>query len=132
MVEGNHRMSAACRCLYGMDLESRHSEFSSEHPLPHAMSTIANTTNLVVVHMPCLKDFTDDFFEIPHWASLKLQEACGIVLSGSWNNAMQIFLRKLPRVETQGYLHLLKPKRSSAMNAAMGCLVDHLHEFATK
>ena len=83
MVEGNHRMSAACRSFYGMDLESEYSEFSSEHPLPHAMSTIANTTNLVVVHTPGLKDLTNDGLEILRWASLKLQEASGIVISGS-------------------------------------------------
>ena len=55
-IEGNHHMSAACHCFYGMDLKSGYSDFLSEYPLPHATSTIANMTHLVVVQTPALKD----------------------------------------------------------------------------
>ena len=110
MVEGNHRMSAACRCFYGMDLKSGYTDDEGEHPPPHSMSTIANTTSLVVVHTPSLDALTSDALEILRWASFKLQEASGVVISGSWKNCMQLFLRQLRDVQAPGFLHLLSPK----------------------
>ena len=132
MVEGNHRMSAACRCFYGMDLTSGFTDEEGECPPPHAMSTIANCTHLVVVQTPSLESMTNDALEILRWASHKLQEATGVVINGLWKNCMHIFIRRLPVLQAPGFLHLLQPKGTELMNQAILANVVNLHEFATK
>ena len=119
MVEGNHRMSAACRKFYGMDLESPYSPTDCDGIMPPETGTLSFPTTLSIVQLPGVNRLSNETLASLRNESYIFQDATQVYIASSWKNAVRSLLPNLPRQSCAGTLALFQPPNTTTVDKAI-------------
>ena len=126
MVEGNHRMEAACRRFYGINVDESYTLDPGELPPPVLGSTLCGLYNLIVVQTPNEEVVSPRLQQTLQYASRSFQKSKGKMILSSWKTLMQSLVRSLPSIKQRSYVTLFNEKGYDVLQAVESKIYDQM------